>query len=582
MKILLIGDVGGDEYHVGDEAVFQVALCELGALPAAQITVVAAQPARVAERHGVQAIAQLGFHTAPGAAGDDERELRLQQVLDGTATDAAAVAVRAAVEAADGVVVAGGGNMSAAWPHLLYERVALLSLAAEADVPAVVVGQTLGPRFTPRQRERLGEALAGAQLVGVCDEASLAVVHASPAADRAVLHVDDAVQLARTTDQRLPELPEQYLGLVLHHFLPDTEAMLAQLVRLVADLHRTSGLPVVLVPNTWPAPADAGAGGGAGADHCDRDGDGDGGSGDRESGHLTSSAANDDLTLAIRLAALVDDPGVALVAPTVDSCTTARVVRGASAIVSTRRHPIVLALAAGVPCMAVSTDGYTAAKLDGALAPAGLSGWRLPAAALATPAAAAMFADLWQRRELLGRHIAAATAAWPQLHAQRWQAVRATLAGDPAAPAALKALTVDGDAATLAVLAPGDPMFAALAAAEAAGHGQLLEVQRRFDTAEEYALSVRTALAARDTEIDGLREQALVLQRQHAAAQSTIARLEDELEHATLAADRARELVNTIDQHRTAELAAINNTRVMRWSRAPRSVYRRLRQALHR
>lgn len=161
-SIVVLADVGGPGFHVGDEAMLAANLELLRrAAPSVAVTVLA---------------------RAAGAAD-----------------------IAAAVAGADGVLVSGGGNMSASWPALLEQRIALLDAAARATVPAVVTGQTIGPALEPGQRARLGPALGGAVLVGARERPSVAqALGLGVGVGSLVLQVDDAFGMSATA----PDDPE--------------------------------------------------------------------------------------------------------------------------------------------------------------------------------------------------------------------------------------------------------------------------------------------------------------------------------------------------------------------------------------
>src|ERR671912_382735 len=80
-----------------------------------------------------------------------------------------------AVAAADGVLIAGGGNLASTWPLHVYERAALAGIAARLSRPLVVSGQTLGPDLRGRDRDLVRGLLHSAALVGVRESASHAL-----------------------------------------------------------------------------------------------------------------------------------------------------------------------------------------------------------------------------------------------------------------------------------------------------------------------------------------------------------------------------------------------------------------------
>ena len=177
LRLLVIADVGGEgARHVGDEAMLEANLQAFRRLlPDVAFTVVSADPAWVATRYGVDAVAPFGFPEGVSAAG--ERAARLGALM--AEADAPERARRhATIEAvarADGLVISGGGCLSSSWPHLLYERAALLHLARLFGKPAVVIGQTIGPRLSEDERRLLAETLSSARFVGLRELPSLAL-----------------------------------------------------------------------------------------------------------------------------------------------------------------------------------------------------------------------------------------------------------------------------------------------------------------------------------------------------------------------------------------------------------------------
>lgn len=452
MNIVIIGDVGR-EPHTGDDAMFEVALGELAARGADSFTVIAPR-----DIHGVPfevaRVSPIGFGELPGSAHDDERERRLEDVLSLTIADVQISQVVQAVRAADAVVVAGGGNLSASWPHHLYERAALLEIAARHGVPAIVTGQTIGPVLTLRQRSRLGHALASARFIGVRDVPSLALARELGAASNAVLQVDDAITLAEgVVDEALPT---EYVALSAHQFDVDRARVARDIAALVSDLHRGSGLPVVIFPNTEA-----------------------------------------DSQLANEVKAVVLDDKVISVASLTTATATANGIRRSAAVVSMRFHPLVFALAAGVPCMAITSDSYTGVKLEGALQHAGLASWQVPTDALATPIVAELFTELWARRTEIRAHLLATTPQWFDDHRRRWDAIWSTIKGDGAAVTAL----VDAPPREIVKLHPRTAAAPWSTALSAAARERLALAEHRIDTAEESAFSLHRTLRSREEEI---------------------------------------------------------------------------------
>ena len=549
-RLLVIGDVGAAGYHAGDEGLLDTALTELRRRGRHTFMVVSRDAEDTAARHGVAAIGLLGLSSERGAAADAEREARVGAVVDGSATDPTALAIRAAVEGSDALLVAGGGNLCATWPHLLYERVALIRLAALRGLPVVLVGQTIGPVLTDAQRSALTHALGAATFIGVRDEPSLDLVRGMAGGLSPVLQTDDAIALPG--EDPVAELPPNYVAVTLHRFTHDP-ARMDSVRDAIRAIRRTSSLPVVVFPNVGP--------------------------------ESEAPEANSDVAVGLQLCELVGDPDVT-VAPVLPVRQLAAALRSASAVVSSRLHPIVFGLSGGVPCIGLSSDHYTRIKLDGALRHAGLDGWRVPIAAIETPAFDLLFAELWERRAEITGHLGRVVPAWQTEHAVRWDVAAAVLNGrdgpevrqpeDRASPA-------------LPALPPRLTGIDWLRLFDAHAQESDSELTRAYRGIEEYALDLRLALEERDAEVKDLNARLAALERVLAGTQAEQISLADQLREAELSAHEARRLngeliaylaprdVVALAEQRRIELEAVYGTKLWRWGQVPRRVYHRLR-----
>lgn len=447
LDLVLVADVGGSNYHLGDEALAQVAVEQLQKRGTVRFTVVTADGLSPFAGYSAGTVAPPRFDPTVGSAADAGRDV----VLAGVGHTALAAAIRGA----DALLVAGGGNVCASWPHMVAVRVAALRIARDAGVPAVLTGQSVGPALTRRQQSLLAEVLPGAALVGCRDEASLALVGRLAPSAHAVLQLDDAVA---TIELPTTGLPARFVMLTTHDLARAVDTA------VVADrLAVASGFPVVVMPNT-----DA------------------------------------DVAVAAAVAAAATHPGV-LAGPLLSPGQFLGAVRRAHLVVSSRFHPIVFALAAGVPCVAISSDAYTAAKLDGALAHAGMSAWRLPSAVLASRAAGELIDEALRRRSELADHLAGVTAAWPDSSQHHWADVWTALNGQPLD---LRPCVVGATG-----LSPTAVDVLALQRLEAEGHSRLALAEDRADTAEEYAQSLREARDVDLQELANAREYALSLRQ---------------------------------------------------------------------
>lgn len=345
MRIVTIGDVGvlDGMVHIGDEAMFHEATVQLRAR-GATITGVSSNPAETAERYGIDAVPAIGFHpaTTGGRLGQRERRARVLSAIDGGADhlpqDDPAWQVVEAVREADGVLVAGGGNMASLWPMHVYERNTLGLIARRFDKPLVVSGQTIGPVLEGEDRELVTELLDAAALVGLREGASLELVR-SLGVDltTTVGTVDDASFLgfeAAPPAGGAAGAAAPYLAVSLSAHVGDADrgAFATAVARLLDRVAVEAGLEVVFLAH-WGS-----------LDPTEERGD-----------SLLHRAVLDQLTVPAR------------VEPTTDSPAAARFARGAALHLTSRYHPAVFAVAGGVPTVGLAVDDYTTIKLTGAL-----------------------------------------------------------------------------------------------------------------------------------------------------------------------------------------------------------------------
>ena len=154
---------------------FQAAHDELAAR-GGNLVAVSSVPEETAARYGMDAVRRIGFDGLDRAASEQRLDdvLALAEGRSTLAADDGARTVVAAVAAADGVLIAGGGNLPSTWPLHVNERAALAGIAARLGRPLVVSGQPLGPELRGRDRELVAELLRSARLVGVRE---LSLIH---------------------------------------------------------------------------------------------------------------------------------------------------------------------------------------------------------------------------------------------------------------------------------------------------------------------------------------------------------------------------------------------------------------------
>ena len=210
--VAVLADTGGEEFHVGDEAMLAAAVLRLGALAGPPAVLVAGRT------HGAEELDAM-------------------------------------VAAADALLVTGGGNLSSSWPELVAQRVRVLTAAAARGIPAALGGQTLGPELNGAEREAVAAALAGAALVGARERPSAALAaELGVPEERIVAQVDDAFLLpgeppADPALRALAAAPFLSVTLDASFAAPPARVELLRLASQLAAVAAELALPVVVQPH---------------------------------------------------------------------------------------------------------------------------------------------------------------------------------------------------------------------------------------------------------------------------------------------------------------------------------------------
>ncbi len=394
VRVVAIGDVGVIDamIHIGDEAMFEAFVDAMRSRGLDSVVAVSSNPPETVERYSVdgfraEAVRGIGF--APSAGGRAAQEERLDRVLRTAAgepgllpDDDRAHALIEAIRGSDGVAITGGGNLASTWPSHIFERLGVAGIAKALEKPIVVSGQTLGPQLTDDDAALVARLLGLARIVSVRESASLAVAQAlGVPADRLRLGADDASFL---TDETLPTLPYCVVTLANHVGDANRDAVIAAVAGLLDEVVVTTDLDIVFLAHF---------------------------------GSLDALRMRGDSVVHERVMAQMESRRVMAVVPP-DAPAAARIARSASLVVTSRYHPAVFALPAGVPTIGIPVDDYTTVKLTGALQNFGQHGI-LPAAAMLAGEGPALLAEVWEARDATtaaGRTIAdaqrAATVAW--------------------------------------------------------------------------------------------------------------------------------------------------------------------------
>ncbi|MGO2035973.1 MAG: polysaccharide pyruvyl transferase family protein [Brevibacterium sp.] len=356
-RITMIGDVGWSRfYHLGDEAMTELALDALNQRGGIEVTLIAGEPAHASEMYGVKAIPRIGFkRNRPPNITRMERILefaRTEGASGGLAPGDPAIRVIEAVRSSDAVLIAGGGNLNSMFAHHIYERVTLGRIAQLFGKPYALTSQTLGPLIYDEDRKLVYEFLADAEFLG-SREGYTTKFAKQVGGKRAVIRrqVDDAFSLeARDSDRNdvsdltnEPFILASYAEKASSPVLSDSRyhEILTEITRRLAD---ETGLKVLLVPH---------------------------GGGFPPAQHTRDQIANAQIAEAI---------GQDRVEPT--RMLTARqlvaLTERAEFVIGTRYHAGIFAGAAAVPFISVVPNLYSSIRMRGAAENVGMEQFVLP------------------------------------------------------------------------------------------------------------------------------------------------------------------------------------------------------------
>lgn len=540
MKIVLLGDVGSTGgFHLGDEAMAEAVVAELGARTPLSVVAVSGDPVDTAERYGWEVVPRIGF----SADGDEQSEARLDRVLAAASGDPHALPwsdpawhVIHAVAACDAVVISGGGNLNSSWPEHVYERAALASLSALFGKRHVVTGQTVGPHLTRRHGEIVGGILTSAAAVGAREAATYeTALQLGVPPERLVQTVDDAAYLAGEGDREALSQPYVAATFSPHGGLLDHDRYVTGIAALLDDVHRATGYPVVLVPHQGTA----------------------------HDGELTGDLAMHQSIVDACSSAPVTALGV------VSSRRAVRVTQDAALVISSRYHPVVFAMAGSVPAIGLGVDVYTSTKIRGALSNYGMGDYALSVASLTDGGALAAAEDLRERATEIRSHLERVNEVRRHENAAWWDtAVGALTTGDVAAHGRLREVEEFAGSswtATAHVLRSWSDAISTRIVGSALASAAVYDeahVQARVDELELEAAALSSRLADALDEIETLR----------ISARAAHELLSTEL-RPLVQWSRDLPTVRALE----AERDALYGTRTFRYLRGPRELYRKLR-----
>lgn len=356
-RITMIGDVGWSRfYHLGDEAMTELAIDALRERTDIEITLIAGEPQYAAEMYGVDAISRIGFKRDRGP-----NITRLEKVLEHVASNGTRSSLKAndpalkvieAVRDSDAVLIAGGGNLNSMFAHHIYERATLAKIARALGKPYALTSQTLGPLIYDEDRAIVHDLLAEAEFIGTRESYTTEFAEELGSGAATVRRqVDDAFSLTASSDDRAAVADLADEPFILASFAEkastpmvsdaDYHARLAALTRRLAD---DTGLTVLLVPHGGALPP--------------------------------AEETRDQLT-DVKIARA---SGSAKVVPT--RMLTARqlvaLTEQAALVIGSRYHAAIFAGAAGVPFISLAPNLYSSIRMRGAAENVGMENFVLP------------------------------------------------------------------------------------------------------------------------------------------------------------------------------------------------------------
>lgn len=388
-RILVLADIGQAQYHVGDEA--------MGIAAADELTrrgfevIIATRDIEHSQQYIGSASGYLSTLNVPWPPA--ERELYIAELrahLAGSPARPEITDFVRSVSRVDGIVIAGGGNMNSTYGWLLYERVAYALIAQTYGIPLVISGQSLGPVLTDADAKILHEMLDIAQLVGLREATSYRWALSRDI--EAHLMVDDAT-FYQHKHRSLPgrpivDLPENYICATFTGLNPGQARTIGQ---LLDDMYHRYGLRTVFLPHM----------------------------GKPQLGDQGDVAVHRDIA-----SHMFSDP---IELPIVHADDAVQVHRGAFIAFSTRYHPGVFSLSAGVPFIALLPDAFTDARVRGMMSQYGAENYAIPLALLNSEAPAEALHEAIQLRHELSANLRTRVNQLNAFSVQWWDTVAAAL-----------------------------------------------------------------------------------------------------------------------------------------------------------
>ncbi|WP_203300635.1 polysaccharide pyruvyl transferase family protein [Marinobacter sediminum] len=327
-KILMLSDITGlgPEYHVGDEAMAEVAIERLSRLIGKENLVLGcAAPTAIPETYGIRAFPF--YHVTD----ENFRRMRWRNPLSYWK---AILMNIVQVLRCDKVLICGGGNMTSVWPHVLESRLRLLRVANFFRKDVYLVSQTIGP-YEPHHRKTVDQVLRRAAWIGVRD------VNFSHTQVSSPVHfaLDDACYLERRHSSYSRSISQQsgaFACVSMRKFGDMDNDDVLRVASTIEKTIRNHDLNTVFIP------------------------------------HHAPRGTEGDIKLAHNIEHLWQDHGFCLVDPIPLASELKALTADSQFVISMRYHQLVFALSIGIPAVGIYVDEYTQAKLTGSFEALGL------------------------------------------------------------------------------------------------------------------------------------------------------------------------------------------------------------------
>ncbi|WP_181158588.1 polysaccharide pyruvyl transferase family protein [Leucobacter massiliensis] len=409
MKIVVLGDVSGaGQYHLGDEAMTEVAIEQLRRR-GAEVTLIAGEVDISGPFYDVTAVPRFGFWRPESRRGkQDLLDRILAEVRNGSPSTAELAATVGAVREARAVVIAGGGNLNSRnTPNHIFDRLALKRIAEHFEVPLYVSSQTVGPELAWADRVMIAEIMSYARVVGARESYTAELIaEITGGRARVVRTLDDAVLLEPSEDAmelsaRLG-LPDRYaVGSFTYHAwstgLPRYQ-LYREIARALDEVCERRDLDIVLLPHMGVL-------------------------GESEQrGDRNDVYCHDAIVAASR-------SGRIRSLPMISAREVLAVTADAEFSISTRYHPLVFGAALGVPAIGLVTSFYSSVRMRGALDNFGLSAFAIPFESWRSVFAARVLDALSRDAPVLRRHATRVSEFVREYQSSWWDGVVADISG---------------------------------------------------------------------------------------------------------------------------------------------------------